>query len=417
MGKQFIRTLFVVFLTLSFFVGSFVSVEAAIINRDIFVGDILDLPKTGNVSFNFTAPENTTFFYKQDLSSPHITLDFPKNHTFIKQGNFTPFQEFTIIYSVDFFTATQNQTLNLSVLVGRNTTLSDSVINLFFQVYVDPTLDFITTEELAIVTGGYNISISENLLPFSGGLDFIIRGPNNQEANITKMEQFLNISDSKIKFNASGFAKIKVEYLVPSDTQIGRYDRIFEIASGNTTRTGKVTFTINRPPLVFKEYGFDADCFESTNDRLEECLEDSLRFYTQQTAELINQLRKEKEKLCEPEINHTVEYVVIGEVSRDHQQLLTLTQRQLNSTSDDLKELRHKYDVCVDEKNNIQKQSNEEAKQLQNSAFQLKVTKDREVEEKVSNIYVWIFSVIGIIIFILACWWSYKRLSKLLWWD
>lgn len=347
-----------------------------------------DLPVFFQENFLLQLQENETLYFNQgNLSSPYLDLVFPSNHTFgINETSYS----FNITTNVGDFSVTQNMTIQENVII--NNSLNNLTTEVLFKVNIkNEPLNVTTiindskTYEVAIIEGGYNITISSNTLPKGGILDFELSGFPNQSGVVTYCGDFLTCP-SNFQFDANGKVTLPVSYNIPYGQAEGTYSRVIAIQSNNTFRQAKVIFNIKKPQYIIQHYVYEDDCFLNKENMIR-CVREQQEYDSERLTELINELMKEDKSVC-PKVNQTIKYVMQGEINQSMKMLYDNAIKDLNNSRnensllrEENKELKLENSQLMTEKDIIQTDANTLVKEAQDEAFKVKVTSEKQIKD------------------------------------
>lgn len=367
-GITIVMFLFIVTIYSAF---AYDSVEITTVNES-------SLPRNGFFIYNLDGQPNGTAFLNQIEFNDHINLTFPSNLTF-GDTNLTSFQ---VNWAIDDFVVPEDvQFLNTSIQITNDFNNNSHIKGFVFDMVKESLAGVSNVTEFHVLSDGYNISVSQNLLPKSGNLDFRFQAPQGSKLFISNCGIWLTCPTETYIDTAEKI--ISIPYLVPSGTAVGFYDMSFNSSNNqsNVTQIGKVTFDVVPPSILTEQYVFKDECFKDQIS-LAQCLKEKSEFENRKIAEAIQKLYNES--------NNTVyvdreKLVMAGSIDGELKGLYDSCAKDLEGTKANLNEAQAKNSQLVDEKSKFdefmkeqQQKADDEKKAINESAMQ-KLAHDKKV--------------------------------------
>lgn len=300
-------------------------------SANFFVFDDFELPVSGNVSIPLVLAVNESMFFTVvGVNDSRLSVSFPESVFF---GNVSSLNV-TVNFTVHSFLLDGNESFNFTLfinnsynLLSTNYTLSFLVVDNFYFVVPD-------SFSLYLLDGFPVVNVSDNLLPFSGFHDFIIRGLSGRFVNVSCPVGSWLVCPEKGFFNSSNLTSVVVDYVIPENVSVGETVFNINFSSFNDSVVVPFTFNVLSTPLIVQTYVWDATCFSGDYDTLFDCIDDYEDWSALRLSEVLR-LAEDKADRCEPKNNTVKEYVVVGDVDKDlYSELETCRENNVLLSSD-----------------------------------------------------------------------------------
>lgn len=285
------------------------SVEAV---EDSFVVSDEDLPYNTTVNLTLRLPENNTAFLNRTDSESRLVIEYPSEVSFESNETTVRFNVTVSDYEV-YFNQTLNATFNIT-----NTANSNS-IEYLIQANVTTKKQLLNDTSnftVYLLNDEFVVNITSNLLPFSGELEYRLRGEPNGTVNVS-CEGWLSCPSSVVFPSDSNTTRVLIDYTIPLNAPIGNTTYEVNLTSPNNTRTQKVTFIVKEPGVNLISYTWNDDCFKPIGDELyldyDKCWQEYEEFQIERLSQIISRARSLSNKTIQ-EICPTPEpeYVIAG---------------------------------------------------------------------------------------------------------
>lgn len=284
------------------------------------------------VTLNVTLLQNETMFVSPVSLDDRLNYSFPDeiffyNATEELRINVSPVYEFVSDEQV-------NSSFNLTNSLNNNSYEFVVITNVFADPHFNESKEFF----IDVVNGEYFVNISTNLVPKTGSLAYRINGLSGEVLNIScPVDSWLSCPANST-FGSNNATQFNINYSIPETAPIGlkNYSVVFQ--TGNITLQKNILFNIYEPELILQQYVFDESCFvEDVNGDLTltyDCILEYQAFQYEQTVQIINKLREEKNKNCKV-VENVTDHVYVGNIEEEVLDQLNICRSDRDSARDD----------------------------------------------------------------------------------
>jgi len=375
------------------------------------------LPYNDSELMELGLEHNYSLYLEQYMFDSRANLSFPEEYFY----NNTNTSNFSITYSaIDFF---MNESVNFTValnLTSDHPSFNDSFLLGFTFLINYTNQSTINETEVDIIyfgDSGYNIDISQNLLPREGTLDFNIIGNVGTTSNITYCDSWLTCPANITFINET--ETLSINYYIPTDTAVGTYVRLFNVTSGNITRSGNITFNIIESELIIEEYIWHDYCFED-EDSLLDCIREKESFDRQRLSDIYALALRKAENSTEYIYNETEVMVMVGSIDDEIKMLYDSCNLARSDAQDLYLDMSDKYHNCdstlqtyVDERDTFAESVRLQEEGLEDGYDELNATATARQEELDKQFNRTIYLCIAAVIFVAACIWYWRKYKEL----
>ena len=284
------------------------------------------------VTLNVTLLENETMFV-----SP-LVLDSRLNYSYPDQLYFSNATETLRINVSSVYEFVSDEVVNSSFNLTNSLNNNSYEFVVTTNVFADPHFNESKEFFIDVVNGEYFVNISTNLIPKTGSLAYRINGLSGEVLEIScPVDTWLSCPVNST-FGVNNATQFNINYSIPEDAPIGLKNYSVVFRTGNITLNKSILFNIYEPDLILQQYVFDEACFvEDVNGDLTltyDCILEYQAFQYEQTVQIINKLREEKNKNCKV-VENVTEHVYVGNVEEEVLDQLNICRSDRDSARDD----------------------------------------------------------------------------------